>query len=60
MFQGGVGPHGYNTFEVEEWLEKYFSQNKRILESFLCFTKYDNITESVYYISAMFDVNSKP
>ena len=25
MFQGGVGPHGYNTFEIEEWLEKYFS-----------------------------------
>jgi len=25
VYMGGVGPHGYNTFEVEEWLEKYFT-----------------------------------
>jgi len=25
VYQGGVGPIDYNTFEVEQWLERHFS-----------------------------------
>lgn len=25
VYMGGVGPHGYNTFEVEKWLNNFFS-----------------------------------
>jgi len=25
VYQGGLGPHGYNPEEVNSWLEKYFS-----------------------------------
>jgi len=25
VYMGGVGPQGYNAFQVEEWLDKYFS-----------------------------------
>ena len=26
VYQGGLGPVDYNTYEMEQWLEKYFEK----------------------------------